>query len=594
RSLLGLVLLFCVFVIYQQHMIKQLRSSIAGQMGMITALETRAEIFQKMAIQDQLTGLFNRRFATEHLPAEIARAERGDLPFTVLMIDLNGFKKINDAHGHAAGDLALRVFAQELKKCIRSSDLPVRMGGDEFLVLLPECRAYGVPPVLARLRGAAFQANGVNIPLTFAAGWAEYVPGESPERLLLRADQALYDDKCTGRADKQVQELEADARQAEKMQIVGHLTGRVVHDFNNLLTVIKGYSEIVLAELDAEHPMGRRLKDISKAATQAALLTQQLLAFSRKQAVESKVVDLNAKVEDMESLIRPLLGDKIKLVSRLAPDLGNVHTRAGQIEQIIMNLIVNARDAMAAGGTLTIETDNTQLDSEFVRTHPGSRQGSYVRLAISDTGMGMDEETKAHLFEPFFTTKPSGVGTGLGLSTVYGAVKQLGGYIEVQSGSGKGSRFAIYLPYLAAEPAATPGANPEAAQTDHARPGHHTVLVVENVESLRKLTCEFLQTEGYNFLEAETAAQALRIAVEHTGPIQVALTDVMLPGMSSRELAEALMATRPEIKMLYIVGYVDAAVACDDVIRTGAFLETPFSPIDLSRKIRGLVAASAQ
>jgi diguanylate cyclase (GGDEF)-like protein len=596
HGLFGLVLLFSVFAIYQQLLIKRLRGHMAGQIGMMSALETRAEVFQKLAILDPLTGLFNRRFATEHLPVEIARAERQGYPFTLLMMDLNGFKQINDVHGHAAGDLALREFARELKKCIRSSDIPVRIGGDEFMVLMPECRAYSVPVALARLRGLVIQINGQEVPLTIVAGWAEQARDESPDELLQRADRALYEDKRTGRTAKHVQEAEADARQSEKMQIVGQMTGRVVHDFNNLLTVIKGYCELMISDVEVPDAARRKLEEIRKAALHAAQLIQQLIAFSRKQVLESKVVDLNAKVADMEGLVRPLLGARMNLVTRCAARLGHFRASAGQIEQIIMNLAVNARDAMSPGGTLTIETASSPLDADFVRTHPGSRIGNYVSIAVIDDGTGMDQQTQARIFEPYFTTKANGSGAGIGLSTVYGTVKQLGGYIDVWSEPGRGSRFTVYLPVFAEEMTVAPiAALPAAAEDVRPQGKHqHTVLVVESVESLRKLTCDFLKNEGYNFLEAESAAAALEIMNRYSGPIHVALTDVLLPGMSSRELAEALAVARPEIKMLYISGYADIAVTYDDVLRTGAFLETPFSPVDLTRKIRELVSQDAQ
>jgi diguanylate cyclase (GGDEF)-like protein len=591
RGLLGLVLLFSVFAIYQQVLIKRLRGRIAGQIGMMAALETRAEVLQKLAILDPLTGLFNRRFATEHLPVEISRAERQGYPFTLLMLDLNGFKMINDVHGHAAGDLALREFAHELKKAIRSSDLPVRVGGDEFMVLLPECRLYNVPMAMARLRGLVIQINGQEVPLTFAAGWAEHKPNESSEELLRRADQALYEDKHAGRAAKHVQEASAEVRQGQKMQIVGQMTGRVVHDFNNLLTVIKGYSELLIADTAISDVVRARLEEIRKAAVHAAQLTQQLLAFSRKQPLESKIVDLNTKVGDVEGLIRPLLGEELSLVTRCATGLGNIRASAGQVEQIIMNLAVNARDAMSPGGTLTIETANAPMDYAFVRTHPGSRIGDYVSIAITDDGAGMDEQTLAHIFEPYFTTKPEGAGTGIGLSSVYGTVKQLGGYIDVQTEPGRGSRFTVYFPVFAEEIAGTPVVGATGVTKFHPhQKAQHTVLVVEGVESLRKLTCDFLKNEGYIFLEADSAAAALDIVARHPGPIHLALTDVVLPGMSSRELAAALAALRPEIKMLYIAGYADISLAYDDVMRAGAFLETPFSPADLTRKIRELVS----
>jgi diguanylate cyclase (GGDEF)-like protein len=447
RGLLGLVLLFSVFVIYQQVLIKRLRSQLAVQLAEMAALETRAETFERLAVVDPLTELYNRRFATEHLPIEIARATRQGYPLTLLMLDLNGFKEINDRHGHVAGDAALAEFARHLKRCFRSSDLPVRMGGDEFMVLLPECTAEQVPKALTHLRGLSVEHLGTRIEITFAAGWAEYHGGDSATNLLARADQALYADKHTRDTEKQVSAVEAEIVQQQKMVTVGHMAGGVAHDFNNLLTIIRGYSELLLDFIPKGDPLRDKVEEIDRAAERAASLTRQLLSFSRKQQPHpDRRVELNQLIRGMENIIRSLVGSRITLSLEPGAELGATRGDPTQLEQVLLNLIVNARDAMPQGGKLTLRTARAELDQAFVRDHPGSREGSYVSLSVSDTGVGMDAQTKAHIFEPFFTTKPDGQGTGLGLSIVYGIIKQTGSYIAVESEVGRGTTFTVYFP----------------------------------------------------------------------------------------------------------------------------------------------------
>jgi diguanylate cyclase (GGDEF)-like protein len=455
RGLFGLVLVFSVFVVYQQVLIKRLRGQLAVQLTEMAALETRAEAFERLAIVDPLTELYNRRFATEHLPIEIARANRQAYPLTALMLDLNGFKNINDRYGHAAGDAALVAFARHLKRCFRSSDLPVRMGGDEFMVLLPECPADQVPKVLTHLRGLSVEHKNDKIEITFAAGWAEYRRGESGTDLMARADQALYADKNTRDAEKQVRAAEAEIVQQQKMLTVGHMAGGVAHDFNNLLTIIRGYSELLLEFIPKGDALRDKVEEIDRAAERAAGLTRQLLSFSRKQQPHpERRVELNELVRGMENMVRSLLGSRIGLSFEPGADLGLTRGDPTQLEQLLLNLIVNARDAMPDGGRVVIRTARAELDETFVRDHPGSRPGSYVSLAVSDTGVGMDEQTKLHIFEPFFTTKSGGQGTGLGLAIVYGVVKQTGSYITVDSERGRGSTFTVYFPRDAAAPMA--------------------------------------------------------------------------------------------------------------------------------------------
>ncbi len=447
RGLFGLVLLFSVFVVYQQVLIKRLRSQLATQLAEMAALETRAETFERLAIIDPLTELYNRRFATEHLPVEISRAIRQGYPLTVLMLDLNGFKEINDLHGHAAGDAALLEFARQLKRCFRSSDLPVRMGGDEFMVVLPECSSENIPKVLMHLRDLYIEHMGTKIDITFSAGWAQNRPDDSAPELMTRADRALYADKQTRSAEQQVRAAEAAMVQQQKMVTVGQMAGGVAHDFNNLLTVIRGYSELLLDYIPKGDALRDKVEEIDHAAQRAATLTRQLLSFTRKQPPDPEHrIDLNKVLSSLQTMIRSLLSRAHTVNLDLATELGLTRGDQNQIEQMVLNLVINARDAMPKGGTVTLRTGNTELDERFVSKNPGSRAGSYVFLSVSDTGMGITEEVKAHIFEPFFTTKDVEQGTGLGLAIVYGVVKQTGAYIAVESEVDHGATFTVYFP----------------------------------------------------------------------------------------------------------------------------------------------------
>jgi len=466
RGLVGLVLLFSVYTVYQLVLIKNLRRGLTEQLETATRLEARAEEFQQLALRDPLTGLYNRRAIEEHLQAELARSDRHDYPLAALLLDLNGLKVINDHFGHLAGDQVLRAFAQRLKKAVRCSDLPARIGGDEFIVVLPECTPELVPRVVARLSGLEALFDGHRLPIAFSAGWTGYEPGESLDTFLARADRALYENKRSGKVEEEVRQVQAQLRQAQKMEVVGRLAGGVAHDFNNLLMVIKGYSELLAERLGETSPLQRMAQEALKAADRAAALTGQLMAFSRQQKLQPQVLDLNAVIADAEKLLQRLLGEQIELATVTEPGLAPLEADPGQIEQVIMNLAVNARDAMPEGGKLTIATSNVKLDPAFVRSHHGAKPGSYVRLSVVDTGVGMDRATQTHVFEPFYTTKEMGRGTGLGLATVYGIVKQSGGYIGVESESGKGTTFSVYLPSLSRAGQVHLAAPQAAAQAD--------------------------------------------------------------------------------------------------------------------------------
>ncbi|HEV2287661.1 MAG TPA: PAS domain S-box protein [Candidatus Acidoferrales bacterium] len=377
-------------------------------------------------------------------------------------------------------------------------------------------------------------------------------------------------------------QLEAQLRQAQKMEAVGRLAGGIAHDFNNLLMVIQGYTELLLDKLGAQHPLRRNADQIHDASQRAASLTRQLLAFSRKQMLAPQVLNIQSVVSDMEKMLRRLIGEDIELVTTNPQDLWHVKADRSQIEQVILNLAVNSRDAMPDGGKLTIETSNVELDNSYSR-HAVVEPGEYVLLAVSDTGCGMDSETQAHVFEPFFTTKEKGKGTGLGLATVYGIVKQSGGYIWVYSEVGKGTSFKVYLPRVSE---AEQESQPKSEAQSPAR-GSETILLVEDEKGVRELAREYLEQIGYRVLQASNAALALELARNHAGPIDLLFTDVVMGGMSGRQLAEEMQKLRPEIRILYMSGYTDEAIVHHGILGRGSvLLQKPFTLNSLAIKVR--------
>jgi two-component system cell cycle sensor histidine kinase/response regulator CckA len=393
----------------------------------------------------------------------------------------------------------------------------------------------------------------------------------------------------TARDVTERKELEGQLRQSQKMEAIGRLAGGIAHDFNNLLTAINGYSELSMMRLEVEDPLLSNLQEIKKAGDRAASLTRQLLAFSRKQVLQPKVLDLNLIVSDMERMLPRLIGEDIELQTVLEPELGSIKVDPGQIEQIILNLAVNARDAMPRGGKLTIETRNTVLDHEYARKHIAVTPGRFVMLAVSDSGTGIDPQLQSRIFEPFFTTKEMGKGTGLGLATVYGIVKQSGGNVWVYSEVGLGTTFKVYLPRT-----------DEEVQT-YKRPsvnggglfGTETVLLVEDEEVVRQLACEVLRGCGYQLLDAANGKEALLTCESYPQPIHLLVTDVIMPGMSGPELAGRLSKPRPEMKTLYMSGYADNAIIHQGVLDNGAdFIQKPFSTDDLALKVREVLDAT--
>jgi PAS domain S-box-containing protein len=386
--------------------------------------------------------------------------------------------------------------------------------------------------------------------------------------------------------------LEQQLRQSQKMEAVGRLAGGIAHDFNNLLMVISGYSEFLLEQLGGEPHLRGPAQEIASASERASALTRQLLAFSRKQMLAPRIVNLTDIATENLKMLTRMIGEDIDLVMTPGQSLWSVRADAGQIEQVIMNLAVNARDAMPAGGKLTIETANVTLDEEFARIHAPVRPGDYVMFSISDTGAGMDADTQSHIFEPFFTTKGP-KGTGLGLSTVYGIVKQSGGYIWVYSEVGRGTTFKIYLPRVPSveEPVLQATAAP--LQFQKVEPGTETILLVEDEANLRYLARQYLEKQGYKVIEAADGAVAMQIAVAHEGIIHLLLTDVIMPGMNGRELAQRISEIRPNVKVLYMSGYTENVIGHDGTLEAGVrLLQKPFNLRDLKSKVREVIDAT--
>jgi two-component system cell cycle sensor histidine kinase/response regulator CckA len=383
--------------------------------------------------------------------------------------------------------------------------------------------------------------------------------------------------------------LEEQLLQAQKMEAVGRLAGGVAHDFNNMLTVIGGYNRMMLDELSPHDPLRGCAEEVLKAADRAGALTNQLLAFSRRQVMQPRVMSVNATIVQTEKMLRRLIGEDIELVLSLDRNAGNIKADPGHIDQAIVNLAVNARDAMPNGGRITIESANVLLDENYARTHMGVKPGEFVMIAVSDTGIGMDAETRRRIFEPFFTTKEKGKGTGLGLATVYGVVKQLGGDIWVYSEPQKGTTFKLYFPRVVDAAVA-----PDAAHAGPAQPeATETILVVEDEQAVRDLTVRILRKLGYTVLAAANGAEAIEISKSFTGEISLLLTDVVMPNMSGRQVADALLPMRPTLKVLYLSGYTDNTVVHHGVLESGVeFLPKPFSREVLAKKIREVIGKS--
>jgi PAS domain S-box-containing protein len=467
-----------------------------------------------------------------------------------------------------AGELLLGYKREEL------------LGAHYAKFVAPESRVLGREMLDRKLGG-----EGKTVyELEFITKQGVRVPVEMSTRLIFRmgtpvAVQGIARDITERRR------LESHLSQSHRMEAIGRLAGGVAHDFNNLLTVIAGYSRWMLDDLPPDSPFTESASEILLAANRAAVLTNQLLAFSRNQVIQPIIVDLNHLVAELDQMLRRVIGEDIELVASMSPDLGRVKADPGQIEQVILNLVINARDAMPTGGKVLVETSNVEIDGEHARMRLDCPPGSYVMLAVSDTGCGFDENVRAHIFEPFFTTKETGKGTGLGLSTVYGIVKQGGGYIDVESKPGAGAAFRIYFPRV--DDGALPG---EVAPRGGDRGGAETILLVEDEAAVRRIAAEMLLRLGYTVLEAANGAAARKVLDDYGKPVQMLLTDVVMPEVGGRELAEQLKALHGDLKVLFMSGYAGDAIVRNGLLEPGmAYLQKPFSLDALAGKIRELL-----
>jgi PAS domain S-box-containing protein len=527
------------------------------------AIEEAAERRKRRQVEDTL-----------HHDRQFLRALLESLEVGVVACDAEGvLTHFNRAarEFHGLPDLGGMPQLDLVRACLLRADGKTRMSDEDL-------------PILRALRGERVRNAEGTLALP-----------DAPPRSVLMGGRPLVD--AQGRRLGAViaiqditerKQLEGQLRQAQKMEAVGRLAGGIAHDFNNLLNVITGYGEMLSDHFKEADPMHARVEQIKKAAQRAAALTRQLLAFSRKQVIEPRVIDLNALLADTDKMLRRVIGEDIELTTVEGKDLGRVKADPGQIEQIIMNLIINARDAMPDGGRIQIETANAELDAAYARQHPGARAGLYVMLGVSDDGVGMDAEIQSHVFEPFFTTKETGKGTGLGLATVYGIVKQNNGYISLSSEPGKGAAFQIYLPRVYE--------NPEAAQArEPALPprGSETVLVVEDEDAVRHVVREALRQFGYTVLDTGDAEAGLRLAETHPGPIHLLVTDMVMPKMSGRMLAQQVQARRSDTRVLYMSGYTDSSIVQQGVLERGlAFLQKPFTLKALAAKVRQTIDAT--
>jgi signal transduction histidine kinase len=453
-------------------------------------------------------------------------------------------------------------------------------GGFEALQLLKES-GHDLPFIL--VSAVISEETAV---AAMKAGAHDYIMKRNLARLVPAIERELREAQTRAArkaAEAALRQSEEQLRQVQKIEAVGRLAAGVAHDFNNILTAITGHSELLLRQLDADDPRRRNAEQIEKAAYRAAGLTRQLLIFSRKQVIQPRVLNLNAVILNLKKMLCRLIGEDIEFCTLLDPAAGHIKADPGQIEQVIMNLAVNARDAMPNGGKLTIMTANTTLDQNHLKNFPDMGAGDYVMLAIADTGTGISEEVKAHLFEPFFTTKPSGKGTGLGLATCFGIVKQNTGHINVHSELGSGTTFKIYFPQVqsALESPRVRNLPTEAAG------GNETVLLVEDEPVVRELAVATLREKGYTVVEAVNGEEGLRLARQHDGKIDLVLADVVMPVMGGKEMADALRTSHPDTKVLFTSGYTEDALGHHGVLRPGIlFLPKPYLTATLARKVR--------
>jgi len=538
-----------------------LRQYVRGLIGMVLLFDVYA-IYQQLQIY-RIRGQLNKNIELCYLIGQNA----ADL---IAVVDTTGQRLYNSP----AYEKVLGYSAQEL----RTTPALEQVHPDDRQRLIEAAEQARQSGVSARQEYRFRHKNGTWRILESTASAVRDARGETERLVIINRD--ITERK---QAEADLQQREEQLRQAQKMEAVGRLSGGIAHDFNNLLGVIIGYSEVLETRLSPSDPLRKSAGEIKKAGQRAASLTRQLLAFSRQQVLQPRILELNVVVADIGNMLRRLIGADIELTTLLDPSLGRVKVDQGQMEQAIMNLTVNARDAMPDGGKLTIETTNAELDESIAHRFPYVQSGRYVLLTVGDTGIGMDEKTQSHIFEPFFTTKDKGKGTGLGLATVYGVVKQSGGYIWVNSAPGQGATFKIYLPLVEE---AAPAARQDASPANFSR-GSETVLLVEDEDSLRTLTSDQLLQSGYKVLSAPNGARALEIAQEYGGSIHLLLSDVVMPGMSGQVLAKNMAASRPEMRVLYISGYLDRGFGPQANLQPGTlFLQKPFTHYTLIHTVR--------
>lgn len=558
------------------------------------------------SVTDPLTGIPNMRYLISQFTQELARSQRTRSSLALILIDLDGFKAINDSYGHRAGDVALQAVAQCLQQSIRPYDICARYGGDEFVAVLPGCdlddawnKAVALQDVVTALTCEV--KRGVVVPLRVSVGAALFpADGESFEQLLAVADVRMFQDKnrratrsadATSRRSDSVpalppaapeQDLGEELVQVQKLAALGQLTGGVAHDFNNALTAILGYSDLLIEQIGPDKPIGHDLLEIASAAKHAAALTHHLLAFSRKQESAMTAVDLNHVVGSTEPMLRRLIAETITIKTELAGSLAPIMANVTQLEQILINLSVNARDAMPRGGVLTIATRTVELDASGAAGCRGASPGRYTSLTVTDTGVGMTREVQERIFQPFFTTKEAGRGTGLGLTVVTGIVSQAGGFLTIESEVGRGTTFRIHFPEVAGE--AEERATQESGVESPAPTGAETILLVEDEEGVREFATTALSRHGYRVLEAQTGEAALALLEDKNPPVDLVLTDLVLPGMDGRDLAASIDRKRPGTPVLFTTGYGDRAPLSDVEI-----LEKPFTARTLLQRTRDLL-----
>jgi PAS domain S-box-containing protein len=481
-------------------------------------------------------------------------------PMWVFDAETLAFLAVNDAAIRLYGYSRHEFLGMTIKEIRPREEVPALL---EYLTIIPDSPSLPATQVKHRKKdGSLLEVAGLSNPIQFRGRRA---------RLVMATDVS------------EKKRLEAQLLQAHKLEAVGRLAGGVAHDFNNLLGVISGYSELLLKDLGPQHPGCKRVDQIQKAAGRAAGLTRQLLAFSRKQVLQPRVLDINEVVADVEKMLRRVIGEDIQFVTRPGAGIGRIQADPGQIAQVLMDLAVNARDAMPKGGQLTFETANVALDAAHARAHPEVQAGSFVMLSVSDTGVGMDAQTQAHLFEPFFTTKEQGKGTGLGLATVFGIVQQSGGSITVDSRLGVGTTCRVYFPRVE-----TGLSGPHALADGPPARGTETIVLVEDAEPLREMIREILEGAGYRVLEYGDPEEALRTVTALDAPVALMLTDVVMPRLSGPDLARGVQAARPEVKVLFMSGYTDEAMGMHGVLGADTqFIQKPFSADALLAKIRG-------